>query len=261
MRKEYNQFTKSDIPLDASLTSSSVTKAPEKKTTKPKINAIGSSKKSSSSTIKSNNKKTIKKGEIRKKISQSSVDLDDLEKLNEENIKTHRYRAKRNQVYVVILSVLLVLAISVIAIYLVLTNVEENAFLYIHGDVEAVYCIDGNEMSKFSTPANIQGYSIFEVDIGVNVKSAGKYKIQFAVKCYLNNELMDNVLAYYLNSTDFKYDNLTDFYVGKNDKVFEFNGGESLNLCKGIIIDEQYKNLVTKENFKMEVHTYFERVY
>ena len=68
MKKDYNRDVVSDMPIEASFTSS-VEKSTQKKTTKPKINAIGSQKKTtstgktstsrSSSTSKTTTAKTL----------------------------------------------------------------------------------------------------------------------------------------------------------------------------------------------------------
>ena len=111
MKKDYNRDVMSDMPVDSSFTPPvKTTKPTTVKTSKPKINTIGTQKrtgkavtsktstgKSKASTGKSKVQASGSSKELRTKLTNSGKDLTDLEKLNEENIKTFRFKSKRNK--------------------------------------------------------------------------------------------------------------------------------------------------------------------
>ena len=153
MKKIYNKLTTTDVPLDASFDVSSrvSNKMKGATTSKPTIKAIGSKAKSSSSAKNSNKTSTSKSssttsskqlsstnsknGEIRKKLTKDSLDIQELEKLNEDSIKSYSFRSKRNQAIIILLSVLLALAITFIVIFAVANKTENNCFLKVEGDL------------------------------------------------------------------------------------------------------------------------------
>ncbi|MBO5954478.1 MAG: hypothetical protein J6Q13_00735, partial [Clostridia bacterium] len=95
MKKEYNRMTTSDMPLDSSFTPQVETIKEKKASSKPKINAVGkttaSKAKTTSSKAGTKTRSSSVDQRLRTKLSKSDVELTDLEKLNEENIKQYRF--------------------------------------------------------------------------------------------------------------------------------------------------------------------------
>ena len=258
MKKVYNKYSTSDIPLDASLSgdpSTSISKAkPITETKKPTIKAIGTKAKTSA---KKATTKNGGKGQVRKKLAKDSIDLKELEKLNEDNIQSHSFRSKRNQVIIVILSLLLAVAVTFIAIYIVVTRVENNCFLYTHGSVNASYLVDNSEISEFRSPANIQGECIFEIDVDLKIKESGEFKVKFTVLCYYNDTLLQNVEVYEPDTSK------NGLFTRKSDGYYHskstISGNSTINLCRGIAMNEFDFN-IKDDNFRLEFHTYLEKV-
>lgn len=266
MKKDYNREVMSDMQVDGSFTPSTRTTQPQKTTTKPKINVIGTQKRTTSTSSKSGAKQTTKQSpknqttsssnsKIRTKLVGDKSQIEDLEKLNEENIKGYRFKAKRNKVVIVILSILLVIAIGTIIAYTVITRLKTNCNMFIHGDVQAVFIIDGEELQEFRTPANLQGNSILQLDIKVDIKTNAKYNVWFKPECYQKGVLMNNTLIYEHN-TDLFYEGQDGAYYSKQP----IQGGQIIYLCGGVILDRDYEATLNVDIFKMDFHVYFEKV-
>ena len=144
MNKNYNRNTTSDIPLDASVYATT-SGAPKAKTAKPKITAIG---KKAQNQIRSKSIKTTKSAQLKQEekpnIKNVQGDLSDLEKLNEENIKNYKSKSKRSKVAIFLLVLALIVAISVLAVYLAITKLQINCMMNVHG-ADAVYYVDGKK--------------------------------------------------------------------------------------------------------------------
>lgn len=282
MKKDYNREVMSDMQIDGSFVPP-VRSSTTKTTTKPKISAIGSQKRTistgsktgakSGTTTKSNKTASSKsqssketkagvKGEvdgaedkkIRTKLLNAQSEIDDLEKLNEENIKSYRFKSKRNKVLIVILSVLLALSIAIIVTYAVITRLKTNCNMYIHGEVDAVFIINGEEIDEFRTPANLQGNSILELNIEVKILTNAAYKISFKPECYQKGVLMQNTLIYEHNTSLF-YEGADGYYYSKHP----IQGGQTIRLCGGVILDRDYEETLNVDVFKMDFRVYFEK--
>lgn len=191
---------------------------------------------------------------LRTRLKSDSIDIQDLDALNEQNIKQFRIRSRRNRGIIITLSVLLVIVVAVVAIYFALTKLSNNCYLYVEG-ANAVYLVDGKELENFRTPADIQGYRIYKFDLKLKVKSSGKYNVKCEIKVYQANKLLENILIYEPNNEIFQRETATS-YVSSSP----IDGNQTIQLCQGIIIDGQYEETLNADNFKMEIFTYFERV-
>lgn len=256
MKKVYNKYSTSDIPLDASLDLSSgptpkTNTAPKKKAT---IQAIGTKAKTVKNT-KAAQASSASKGNVRKKIAKDSIDLKELEKLNEESIKSHSFRSKRNQVIIVVLSLLLVLAIAFIIIFAIVTKVENNCFLTTEG-AQASYVVNGEELSEFRAPGNIRGDCILEVFIDLKIQESGNFNVKYTVKCYYNDTLLNNVVVYEPNTSENGFTYKSDGYYHSKSPI---GGNSTVRLCQGVALNEFDIDLNDK-NFRLEVHTYLEKV-
>lgn len=270
MKKEYNRMTTTDMPLDSSFTPQvEVVKDKKSTTAKPKINAIGKSTTNRANGVKTSTKQpskqpakqTAKKKvdgakdekKLRTKLTKSDVELTDLEKLNEENIKQFKFKAKRNKVVIVLLSVMLAISIVAISLYLVITKLETNCNMYAHG-ASATFIVDGEEMDKFRAPANLQGNRVLLLNIEIRIEEAGQFNIYFTPKGFQKGEEMNNVLIYEHN-TDLFYDGGDGCFYSKS----KISGSQTIKLCGGIILDNAYEHSLNVDNFRLDFHVYFER--
>lgn len=303
MKKDYNRDVMSDMPMEASFVAPAKTTSSTKTATKPKINAIGTQKrttktstasKSSSgktSTSKSTTKtatakstkatetksktaasksvetktsktkkeqpveETFESKKLRTKLVNADSDITDLEKLNESNIKSYRFKSKRNKVIIVVLSFLLILSILAVTILLTISKLKSNCYLYAYGNVDAVFVVNGQEMKKFRTPSNLQGNRILEVDIDVQINTYAQYNIRFIPMCYQKGMLLENTLIYEHNTDLFKYGGDGYYY-----SIAPIQGGQTIDLCGGIILDYDYQDTLNVDNFLLEFCVYFEKV-
>ena len=256
MRKQdINELTKTDMPLDASFSAGSTIKAnPSKSTTsKPKIQVIAKKKTSKSTTTTKNNSKA--KTEQRTKLKADAIDIENLEKLNEESIKTHRFRGRRNRLILIILAILLTVAVAFIAVYFTVLQLKNNSFAFIYGDVEATYYIGGEELTAFRTPQGVKGNRTYRFDVEVDIGYEGEYNVSFGVKVYQGTTLLDNTIIYMPDWNNFEY---------RHDGLYHnkevMSGSQRLYLFAGVVIDDQYENTLNADNFKMEIHTYINKV-
>lgn len=289
MNSKYNRNTMTDMPLDASLdTVKSTPKTSSKTTTsKPKINVIGkktttaksgassrnstaskrttptkSTTKSASSTKATSSRKSLEeikqatkqKEEAEKKsVKPKSKELESLEKLNEESIKNYQAKSKRNKVLIIILSILLIAAIATIAIYISVTNLKTNCNMYVHG-ADATYIVDGKEISEFRTPANMQGYCILVIDIKLRINESGEFDIKFQPECFENGVMLENTKVYEVDY-DLFYDGEDGYYYS----IEPIKGGQTIQICCGVVIDKRYEESLNVNNFRLDFHTYLEK--
>ena len=250
MKKDYNRNTMADMPLDAGVQESSVVQY-RTKTSKPKINAIG---KKANDQIKNRNKKSIN-NETNKSKQKNVIELsDDLERLNEENIKAYQVRSKRSKVAIVLLVIMLVLAVTILTVYLSITKLQINCKMNVTG-AEAVYIVDGNELSEFRAPSGLVGNATLELDIKLTIKESGYFNIRFKPECYQNGILMNNTVIYDANIQLFK-ETADGYYVS----IQPIEGNQTIRLCGGVCLDEVYRNTLNVNNFKMDFNTYLEKI-
>ncbi len=206
-------------------------------------------------TISKTDQKATENKKLRTKLTNSSDEISDLEKLNEQNIKSYRFKSKRNKVIISLLSVLLVLSIATIATFLIVSRLKTNCHMYIHGDVSAVFIVDGQEMDEFRTPSNLQGNRIFNLNIDIRIETSAEYRIKFTPKVYQKGVLISNTLIYKHNRELF-YDGGDGYYYSINT----IQGNQTISLCEGVILDYYYENTLNVDNFKLDFHVYFEKV-
>lgn len=210
-----------------------------------------------SKNIDTNNKdkKKEKDPTLRTRLKSNSIDLVELEQLNEQNLKNFSTRARRNRVIIIILTLLLLIVVATIGTLLGISKLANNSFLYTHGNGSAVYLVDGNELERFRTPTDVQGNRLLKMDLDLKIESEGSYNIKFTILIYQDKELLENTLVYEPNRTLFAYGN--DGYYYSKEAI---SGGQTINLCMGVLFDYRYENTLNINNFKMEIHTYLEKV-
>lgn len=258
MKKLYNRVTTDDVSMDSSFTPE-VQHVKDKQPVKKKINAIGKSteeklkqKMRPQSSVAKNND-----AQLKAKLSGTNKEIEDLEKINEENIKSYKFKSKRNRVVIILLAVMLVVSIATIAVYLTIVRLESNCNFYVHG-AEAKFYLNDEEMSKFRAPSNLQGNARLEINIELMFEESGTYEIKFIAKCYQKGVLMDNTLIYEFGD-DFYEGQL---FYGEEDGYYYSDGpltvtsGQKVLLCRGVIFDSVYESTLNINNFKMDFHVY-----
>ena len=247
MRQTYNKNTFTDTPMDASLSSSFADFDEQKLSSKQKIKAIGNKAKNK---LKSNK---VNEG-VEQEENDFETDLQDLEKLNEENLQNFRYKHRRNKVIIILLSVLLVISLAAVAIYMIIVKLQTNCNMFVYG-ANASYVINGLETDEFRAPAGIEGNRILKLDIKLKIKESGEFNIKYTPKCYKNGKRLENVLIFDCNF-DLFYEG-GDGYWYSNESI---SGNQTIKLCAGVILDGDYESNLTTDNFKLDFYTYLEKV-
>ena len=178
-------------------------------------------------------------------------ELEDLEKINEEGLKSQTGKGKRKQYIIVILSILLVATISFLTTFLILTHVDKNCDLNVYGNVKAEYLIEGKEKSQLRLPSNIRSNTILHLDLDMEIKSGGQYNVKYKISCYFNGEALRDFDVYEPNREFFQY--IDGFFVSIEPLSGEFN------LCKGVVINNEFGSVLNSSGFRMVVDTYIER--
>lgn len=185
----------------------------------------------------------------------NSTALEELEDLNEQNLKYYRSRTRRNRVIILALVVLLLASILGIVLYATMVYLQNNCFLYTHGNCNATYVVDGVEMSRFRTPNNLQGNRVLRAQFSIKIESRGDFNVRFRIDVFQYDELLENIIVYYPNR-DLFYNGDDGYYYSSQP----IKGGRTINLCRGVVLDNTYEETLNVDNFRLEFHTYFEPV-
>ena len=195
------------------------------------------------------------KPSLRSKLKKDSLDNVDLEKLNEESIKSRSFRTRRNRMIIIVLSVLIAIAVATIAIYAGVAILEPNCFTYVHGDSAAVYIINGKELDSFRAPNTIKENRVYKFNAKLKIEESGKFDVKFIIFVYCGGYLVENTAVY--------ESNIKAFYKGDDGYYYShtpISGYQTVELCKGVDIRNQPELNVNDSNFKMEIHTYITKV-
>ena len=251
MKNTYNRNTFIDTPMDAAVNSSFSDLEDQKLSSKQKINAIG---KKANSKLKP---EMVEEFDEEVEIEEEKPfddGMDDLEKLNEETLQNFRYKHKRNRVIIILLSVFLAISIAAIAVYMVIVKLQTNCNMYVYG-ANASYIINGRYTDEFRAPAGIEGNRILKLDIKLKIREGGNFKVRFTPKCYKKGVRLDNILIF-----DCNFDL---FYEGGDGYWYSYDtikGRQTISLCAGVILDGEYDNNLTTDNFRLDFYTYLEEV-
>ena len=195
MRKDYNKMTTSDMPLDSSFSSLLDEYDRQRAQAKQKINAIG---KKAKDKIKQESPKKEAIPKPRREVNRYAEGLEDLEKINEDNLQNVRYKSRRNKVIITLLSVFLVIAVATVAVYVVITKLQTNCNMYVYG-ARADYVVNGMSIDEFRAPSGLEGNRILKFEIKLKIKEFGKFKIKYTPRCFKNDVELENVLIYGCN--------------------------------------------------------------
>lgn len=248
MKKDFNKATLTDMPLDSSLPATNTEKTTP---AKRKISQITSK----NSKTKSKSKITTKNNEIKQK---NEAIEEDLEKLNEENLKNHSFRQRRNRIVIIVLILLLILSIGGFILYFNISKLENNCYFHLEGDADAVYIINDMELTKFRAPSELKGNRILELKIQIKIKSGGNYNIKFKPRVYQSGSELSNVLIYEpIQNEEYKF---VEAEGGFYNSYAPISGNQTITLCYGVVLDRDYENSLNISNFKMDFYTYLYRV-
>lgn len=195
-----------------------------------------------------------KEKKVKDRLKSDNVTMEDLETINENNLKKYRSRSMRNKVVIVSLAILLLAAIATIIVILNIKRLQNNCVLNVRGNVDAEFIVDGKKLNKFRSPVGIQGNRVYMIDTDIKINSTGTFNVYFTIEAYRANELMQNTFAY-----SFNHDLFYQQSNGKYTCIAPITGGQTINLFEGIVLDDAYADSLTTENFRLEVNIYFER--
>lgn len=207
-----------------------------------------------SETSKKEQIETKKKQKIEQRLKSSNISMDDLETINEQNLKQYRSRVTRNRALIITLVILLIAAITTFAILLSINKMVNNCQIYVHGNVDADVIVDGEKMDEFRTPIGVQGNRVYVIDTDIDINSTGEFDIYFTIDVYQAGVKLKNSFAYEYNHELF-HDDGNGRYVSNHSIA----GGQTIDLFNGVVLDDAYENTLTTENFSMKVNIYFTR--
>lgn len=196
-----------------------------------------------------------KEKKVKQRLKSDNVTMDDLETINENNLKKYRTRSMRNKFVIAVLAILLLASITTIIVILNIKRLQNNCVLNVRGNVDAEFIVDGKKLNKFRTPMGIQGNRVYMIDTDIKINSTGSFNVYFTIEAYRAGELMQNTFGYSINHDLFyQQDN------GKYTCLAPISGGQTIDLFDGVVLDDAYADSLTTENFRLEVNIYFERV-
>ncbi len=199
-----------------------------------------------------------KQEKIQKKIDQrlksSNISMDDLEQINEQNLRQYRSRVTRNRVVIITLIALLVATIAAFAIVISVRRMANNCTLIIHGNVDAEFVVNGEKLDKFRTPIGVQGNRVYAINTDIDIHSTGSYNVYFTIEVFQSGNKLNNTFAYEYNHNLFRSAD-----GGKYVSIAPISGGQKIDLFEGVVLDDAYENTLNVDNFTMQVHIYFER--
>ena len=263
MKNDFNKFTKNDLPFDTYTdlpiqTYEEIQKNDNEKNLRKKEKKLKREQKLKEQVEKNINfnssEPSINQRELKTRLKSENVDLQELEELNELNIRNYRHRSRRNRVIIITLVILLLITMISIGIYAGMVYLQNNCFLYTHGDCRASYIVDGMELKRFRTPNNLQGNRVLRADFDIKLESSGSYDVRFTIEVYQSDKLLNNILIYEPNK-DLFYDGHDGYFYSRAP----ISGRQTIDLCLGVILDIEYEDTLNVDNFRLEFHTYFDR--
>lgn len=195
-----------------------------------------------------------KKQKTKDHLKSSNISIDDLETINENNLKQYRSRVTRNRFVIITLIILLVAAITTIAVIVGIQRMVNNCEIKVHGNVSADCYVDGQQLNKFRTPIGVQGNRVYLIDTDIDIHSSGNYNVYFTIEVFQAGVKLNNTFAYEYNH---------DLFHATEDGKYVSNsaiaGGRRIDLFNGVVLDNAYEETLTTDNFTMEINVYFER--
>ena len=227
----------------------------------PKIDTISEMqtpivpKSSLSETSKTETKQDKKKKQIDQRLKSSNISIDDLETINEQNLKKYRSRTTRNKVVISVLILLLLAAITTIVVIASVKKLENNCELKVYGNVDAEFIVNGEKMDKFRTPVGVQGNRVYMIDTDIQINSTGQFNVYYVIEVFQSGVKLKNTFAY-----DYNHEFFTNSDNGRYSSVAPISGGQTISLFDGVVLDDAYENTLNTDNFRMVVSIYFESV-
>ena len=255
MRNHYNKTTTIDLPMETSFNSLTDDYNKQQSNSTRNIRAIGKKAKENLSEKVSRAPAVEKRS--RHNVNKYEEGLQDLRSFKEHDvIQNEKFKHRRNAVIIILLTVLLALAIAGVATYIVITKLETNCYMHVSG-ARATYIVDGKNVNEFRAPSGIEGKRILELEIKLKIKEFGKYNIKFTVKCYMGDEELSNVWIAGYNADLFK--DGEDGYCYSREEV-DIKGGQTILLCRGIVLDDSYEGKLNSKNFRLDFYTDLDKI-
>lgn len=211
-------------------------------------------KSSLSETAQIDEKQDKKKKKIEQRLKSTNISMDDLEQINEQNLRQYRSRVTRNRFVIITLVILLAAAIATFSIVITLKRMVNNCTVKVNGDADAECIINGERLTKFRTPLGVQGNRVYMIDTDIEIKSSGNYNVYFTVEVFQSGEKLRNTFAYEYNHDLFHMDG--DGKYSSNEAIA---GGQTIDLFNGVVLDDAYETSLNNENFTMKITINFER--
>ena len=186
---------------------------------------------------------------------ESKVLIDELEQSNANNARLIKSKLRRNKVLISVLLILLLVSLTTIIIAYIFLNLDKTCSINIVGDVSAECVVDGHTIKEFRVPSSIKGNRILKLDIDLKIKDTDMYYIKYKAVCYQDENVLANTLIYKPNETMFQAGE--DGYYELIEPII---GGQTIDLCGGIIIDYHYEHSLNVNNFSMEFEIIIQKV-
>lgn len=196
-----------------------------------------------------------KKQKTKNHLKTSNISMDDLETINENNLKQYRSRVTRNRFVIITLIILLIIAITTISIVVGIQRMANNCEIKIHGDVSADCYVDDQKLNKFRTPIGVQGNRVYIINTDVDIHSSGSYNVYFKIEVFQAGVKLNNTFAY-----EYNHDLFHATENGQYQSNSAISGGQRIRLFNGVVLDDAYENTLNTDNFTMEINIYFEKV-
>lgn len=192
-------------------------------------------------------KSTGSKATARKKVGGVVLDVETIQGTTKQKFET---RGRRNNVIILVLSLLLVVSL----VYLTITvigyrknKVAPNCKYLVSGDAQAEWIIEGGSKTAFHLPKDLVSNSVYVVNSKLKIKSSENVRISIEIKVLLDGEEVLIAGLYFKNPDQ----DISDKYTRtENTNIFVYQdvveGGTTINLFDGINFAEEPHNVNSK---------------
>lgn len=241
MKKSFNQFDKNDFPMDVNIHDSLMPGvAPPK--VKISIKAIGGQGKVKDAT--------------KSKISEDVKKLKEIEQMADENIrKIAVNKSRRNQWFISVLAVLLVLVVAGIVVYSSVNQRQDNCYIYSYGGRVSTK-VNNKKTNMFTSPDIIDTSKSFEFKLDATIEENGSFNMSFEIVAYKQGSKLEKTVPYRLNAELFDWDESNQRAVSK----VAINGYSYVHLCSGLNLANNTVGGLTISTFSLKINIYIEAV-
>lgn len=192
-------------------------------------------------------KSTSTRGTSRKKVGGVVLDVETIQDANKQKFET---KTKRNNVVILILSLLLVASLIYLALAILNyrnSKREPNCQYLVHGDAEAEWIVEGKNDTKFTLRQGLATNMVYLLNSSINIKTTQTVMLSIEINVLIEDEPYMIWGLYEGNSNLIRVENSNEF-------VYETTiaGGGTIALFKGIDFSEAPDSL-SSENVKIEI--------